>query len=233
MSDSESDAVVKLGARGHREAVEGRRCFATSTTEVASCTPTSTTCSPHFTCWWTISCLPVGGGRPTPKDHRGRAHHARGRADPAPAACEGRSRRRRRRDEGSRSAEGRADSGLSLMLSPNPPLISASARPRQIRAGWPRAIAHQPPHQPLAGGGRQPSYEAIVLAGDRRRSREDVSEMSGGCAVGPYYRLVLPQRDYVHRTIATGRCLGDGAAGSGRRGCRNGATRTRRRCGPG
>ena len=25
-----------------------------------------TTCSPHFTCWWTISCLPVGvaGGRP-------------------------------------------------------------------------------------------------------------------------------------------------------------------------
>jgi hypothetical protein len=38
--------------------------LATSTTEVASCTPTSTTFSPHFTCWWTISCPPAAAGKP-------------------------------------------------------------------------------------------------------------------------------------------------------------------------
>src|SRR5919204_4028298 len=39
--------------------------IATSTTEVVSCSPTSTLCSRHFTCAWTISC-PSGADRGHP-----------------------------------------------------------------------------------------------------------------------------------------------------------------------
>ena len=60
MTDSELACALD-GTRGHvRRLSKVGVAIATSTTEVASCSPTSTACSPHFTCWWTISCLRVG-----------------------------------------------------------------------------------------------------------------------------------------------------------------------------
>ena len=64
MTDSELVAAVVAGPGGIGRPSKVGVAIATSTTEVASCSPTSTTCSPHFMCWWTIS-LPVrtGAGR--------------------------------------------------------------------------------------------------------------------------------------------------------------------------
>ena len=64
-------------ARGHSEASKVGVAIATSTTEVASCPPTSTPFSRHFTCWWTISCprarAGVRPGSPTPSSSRWRS----------------------------------------------------------------------------------------------------------------------------------------------------------------
>src|SRR6266851_5409873 len=54
MTDSELARAVGT-ARGEIERLsKAGVANATSTTEVASCPPTLTACSPHFTCWWTI-----------------------------------------------------------------------------------------------------------------------------------------------------------------------------------
>jgi hypothetical protein len=58
MSDSELVAAMAAGPGGKERSSKVSVALATSTTEVASCSPTSTTFSPHFLCWWMISCLP-------------------------------------------------------------------------------------------------------------------------------------------------------------------------------
>ncbi len=66
--------------------------FATSTTEVASCTLTSTTFSRHFMCWWTIS-FPLAGvragaqGSATPSSSRSRSRRSCCAALPSGAFC--------------------------------------------------------------------------------------------------------------------------------------------------
>src|SRR5665213_259212 len=66
-----SDSVLAARVGWSRGEVSGLSkvdvASATSTTEVASCTPTSTACSPHFTCWWTISCLRAGAQARRPR----------------------------------------------------------------------------------------------------------------------------------------------------------------------
>ena len=80
MSDAESPRGGGSGPGDIKRASKFGVAKATSTTEVASCSPNSTPFSPHFTCWWTISCRAQRAWAP-PEDHRCRADHARDRAD--------------------------------------------------------------------------------------------------------------------------------------------------------
>ena len=81
MSDSELVAAMVAGPGGDERPSKVGVATATSTTEVASCSPTSTTFSPHFMCWWMISCPPdavqAGAqGSPRPSSSRSRSRRS-------------------------------------------------------------------------------------------------------------------------------------------------------------
>ncbi len=91
-----TDSELALGVVGAQGDIGGLSkvgvANATSTTEVASCTPTLTACSPHFMCWWTISCQHVGvqagaQGSPTPSSSRSRSRRSCWTAIPSGGFC--------------------------------------------------------------------------------------------------------------------------------------------------